>query len=94
MQSEVPEDALDCRRFEDGGDDLQQPIAVQAVLKVDLETPLEQSGPAEARGLAVLQDCAAPVPGGSALVVIKSDLVNRCRQPSRRALSCKARNSE
>jgi len=39
LQSEVREDALDCRRFEDGGDDLQQPIAVQAVLKVDLVDP-------------------------------------------------------
>jgi len=67
LQSEAREEALDCRRFEDGGDDLQQPIAVQAVLMVDLEDPLEQSGPAEARRLAALQDCAAPVPAAQRL---------------------------
>jgi len=43
------QDALDYRRFEDGGDDLELTTAVRAVLDVDLEHPLEQPSPADAR---------------------------------------------
>ena len=41
------QDALDYRRFEDGGDDLELATAVRAVLDVDLEHALEQPGPAD-----------------------------------------------
>ena len=45
LQSEVGEDALDHRRLQDGGDDLQLAAAVRAVFEVDLEGRLEQPGP-------------------------------------------------
>ena len=38
LQSQVREDPLDHRRFEDGRDDLQLAAAVRAVLQVDLES--------------------------------------------------------
>jgi len=41
------QDALDYRRFEDGGDDLELTTAVRAVLQVDLEHALEQPGRAQ-----------------------------------------------
>ena len=48
-QPEVLEDALDHRRLQDRGDNLQLAAAVRAVLHVDLEHALEQSRPADAR---------------------------------------------
>jgi len=38
LQSQMCQDALDYRRFEDGGDDLELATAVRAVLDVDLES--------------------------------------------------------
>ena len=38
LQSQMRQDALDYRRFEDGGDDLELATAVRAVLDVDLES--------------------------------------------------------
>jgi hypothetical protein len=38
-------DALDHRRVEDGGEDLQLPAAVRAVFQVELKHALEQPGP-------------------------------------------------
>ena len=46
LQSDVGEDALDHRRLEDGGADLQLAAAVRAVFEVELEGPFEQPGPA------------------------------------------------
>lgn len=54
------EDALDHRGLEDRRDDLELSAAVGAVLEVDLEDPLEQPGPADARRPAV---CAAGLSG-------------------------------
>ncbi len=42
------EDLLDHRRLQDRRDDLQLAAAVRAVLKVEIEDALEQTGPARA----------------------------------------------
>jgi len=47
LQSQVREDLLDHRRFQDHRDDLALAAAVRAVLHVDLEHALEQLGPAQ-----------------------------------------------
>ena len=45
MQTQVGEDLLDHRLFQDRGDDLQFTAAVRAVLQVEVEHPLEQPSP-------------------------------------------------
>ena len=49
VQLQVREELLYHRRFENGRDDLELTAAVRAMLKVDLEYPFEQPGPADAR---------------------------------------------
>ena len=53
LPSQVREDLLDDRRFQDRRDDLQLTAAVRAVLQVEIEDALEQPGPTEPHRAAV-----------------------------------------
>ena len=72
VQLQVREELLYHRRFENGRDDLELTTAVRAVLKVDLEYPFEQPGPADARRRPCVQ------PG-----LLAGDLLGRLGHPQR-----------